>query len=94
MDILKSRLACIWERETAPHRGSRSDGNSPTKMGVTFRRPMNISGTVLSPGRYEFRLLDPAATRKRVPASERNRVEFFNNDHTAPVAELTPELSN
>jgi len=51
-------------------------------MGVTFREPMNISGTLLMPGRYVFRLLDPR--------TDRNQVEIFNEDQTKLIARITP----
>jgi hypothetical protein len=55
-------------------------------MGVTFIEPMKISGTILLPGRYVFRLLDPG--------SARNYVEIFNEDQTRLVAEIAPVWDN
>jgi hypothetical protein len=47
-------------------------------MGVTLREAMKIPGTVLSPGRYVFRLQDVGA--------DRNVVEIFKEDSTELVA--------
>ena len=95
MDRLIQRLNSIWERQgpslLPPH--PEHDPFSST-MGVTFKKPMKISGTMLSPGRYEFRLLLPGTKHKWDASGRRDRVELFSRDQTRPVAELTPELEN
>jgi hypothetical protein len=83
MSIVKLRLTDLWRRQS----------NAPTpprpwpirypesRMLLTIREPMNISGTVLLPGRYAFRLL--------YPGSERTPVQVFNEDQTRLVATFT-----
>jgi hypothetical protein len=84
MDILKRRLNDLWRRETAapsppyPWSVQYPDG----KIFVTISKPMRISGTVLLPGRYAFRPLDPA--------TERSPVQIFNEDQTRLFATVTP----
>lgn len=87
MDPLKERLTYLWTRQDAPIFPLES-GQSPVpkRMGLTFIEPMKISGAMLLPGRYVFRLVDPG--------TERNRVEIFNEDRTKLVAEITPVLDN
>jgi hypothetical protein len=87
MDPLIQRLTDLWTRQDAPI-FSLEPGQSqvPKKMGLTFIEPMKISGSMLLPGRYIFRLVDPG--------TERNRVEIFNDDQTRLVAEITPVLDN
>ncbi len=83
MDLLKQRLTHLWMRQTPPAFPPQPEqSHIPYRMGVTVNEPMKISGTVLLPGRYVFRLLDPG--------TERNRVEIFEEDRARPVAELTP----
>jgi hypothetical protein len=83
MGLLMQRLTDLWERPTTPPTAPCPVQNQiPSRMGVTFREPMNISGTVLMPGRYVFRLLDPGTAR--------NPVEVFNEDQTKLIARITP----
>ena len=83
MGLLIQRLTDLWERPAIPPTPPCPEQDqSPNKMGVTFREPMNISGTVLMPGRYVFRLSNPR--------TERNHVEVFNEDQTKLIARITP----
>jgi hypothetical protein len=87
MDLLKQRLTHLWLRQsTLPVAPYPEQGVFPNRMGVTSREPMYISGTMLLPGRYVFRLVDPGI--------ERNHVEIFNEDRTRLVAEITPVLDS
>jgi len=95
MDILKQRLNQLWLRQTAPAIPVFPvQGQFPNSMGVTFREPKTISGTMLSPGRYVFRLLDAGSGHSQDSAAEPNRVRFFNDDRSRPIAELTPVADN
>jgi hypothetical protein len=84
MDILKRRLNDLWRRETAapspPHPWPVQCPDS--KIIVTICEPMKISGTVLLPGRYAFRPLDPG--------TERSAVQIFNEDQTRLFATVAP----
>jgi hypothetical protein len=83
MGLLMQRLTDLWERpNTPPTPPCPEQDQIPTRMGVTFREPMNISGTVLMPGRYVFRLLNPS--------TEPNHFEVFNEDQTKLIARITP----
>lgn len=83
MGLLVQRLTDLWERpSTPPTPPCPEQDEIPNRMGVTFREPMKISGTVLMPGRYVFRLLDPRA--------EHNHVEIFNDDQTKLIARIPP----
>jgi len=86
MGLLIQRLTDLWERPAAPPVPAFPEQDqSPTKMGVTFRGPMNISGTVLMPGRYVFRLLNSSTGR--------SHVEVFNEDQTKLIAKISPMSS-
>ncbi len=82
MSLLKRSSTDIWLHPATPAipahpvQGQFSDG-----MGVTFREPTKISGTVLLPGRYVFRRQDGG--------TDRNVVQIFKADSTEIVATLT-----
>ncbi len=83
MGLLMQRLTDLWQRPATPPTPPCPEQNQiPTRMGVTFREPMKISGTLLMPGRYVFRLLDAS--------KDRNHVEVFNEDQTKLIARITP----
>jgi len=87
MDLLKQRLNHLWLRQaTLPMPPDPEPGKFVKKMGITFREPMFISGKMLLPGRYLFRLVDPVA--------DRDHVEIFSEDRTTLLAEITPVLDN
>jgi hypothetical protein len=93
MDRLKQRLNDLWMREhTSPALLAGENRQYPHCMGVTFRKPMEISGTRLSPGRYIFRLVDSGTAGRR--DREGSCVQFFSDDRTKPFAELAPVLDN
>jgi len=95
MGLLKSRLTRIWERQTTPPLPAFPEQPQIlNRMGVTIGKPTAISGTTLSPGRYQFRLLDPGIARNQVPSTDPDRLEFFNADGTKIVAELLLEPEN
>lgn len=82
MDSLKQRLTDLWERENpAPGAPSPREGELSDGMVVTISEPMKLSGTVLSPGKYAFRMTDPGAGH--------NFVQIFNEDQTQLMATLT-----
>jgi hypothetical protein len=84
MDPLEQRLTNLWLRDTTPSNQPATEVEPerlPNRMGVTFRAPMRISDTVLTPGRYVFLLPDPGA--------EPNHLNIFNDDQTALVANMT-----
>ena len=79
MSFLKRRLTSLWQRQTTtPNPPRPRAGQFPDGMFVTIRAPIKISGTVLLPGRYAFRPLNPGA--------ERTLVQIFNEDLTRLVA--------
>jgi hypothetical protein len=87
MDITKERLNQIWLHEsTLPAHPDSGAGGFVKKIAVTSREPIFIAGRMLLPGRYVFRLMDPGA--------ESDHIEFFNEDHTKLVAEITPVLDS
>ena len=87
MDSLKQRLNDLWERHsTTPEGPSPMPANFADGMVVTIREPMKLSGTVLLPGRYAFRRLDPGA--------EHNLVQIFNEDQTTLMATVTTVSEN
>ena len=87
MDITKERLNYLWLNEsTLPVHPDPNKGRFVKQIGVTSREPMFISGRMLLPGRYVFRLMDPGA--------ESDHIEFFNEDHTKLVAEISPVLDS
>jgi hypothetical protein len=82
MDLLEQRLTNLWLRQTTPSNTPDPEQEQfPNRMGVTFREPMKISGTMLMPGRYVFQLPDPG--------TQPNHVEIFNEDQTKLVANIT-----
>jgi hypothetical protein len=84
MDLLEQRLTNLWLRHATPSSHPDADmeiEQIPNKMGVTFREPTKISDTMLTPGRYVFLLPNPGA--------EPNRLEIFNDDQTALIANMT-----
>jgi hypothetical protein len=87
MSLVGQRMTNLWRQRTSTPTPSRP---SPIQypdsgMFVTIREPMKISGTVLLPDRYVFRLLDPG--------TESNIVQIFNKDQTRLIATINP-LSN
>ena len=81
MDLLEQRLIYLSQRQTTPsHPPDAEQEQFPNRMGVTVTEPMEISGTLLMPGRYVFRLPDPD------PKS--NQVEIFNEDQTKLIATI------
>lgn len=87
MSEIKRRLTHLWRRTNAPDPPRPWPPLEPeSKMLVTIIEPMKISGTVLSPGRYAFRLLHPGAAR--------TLVQIFNEDQTSLVATLTTLSDN
>ncbi|MGA9057131.1 MAG: hypothetical protein WB763_11530 [Terriglobia bacterium] len=82
MSLLKRSLTNLWRHQaTTPNPPRPGPGQFPDRIVVSIREPMKISGTVLSSGRYVFRLLDPGA--------ERDHVQIFNEDQTRLVATFT-----
>jgi hypothetical protein len=87
MSILKRRLIHLWRHQsTLPNPPHPWPAVYPDSIFVTLAEPMKISGTMLSPGRYEFRPLDPGA--------EHPLLQVFSEDHTTLVATLTPRPHN
>jgi hypothetical protein len=81
MNLLEQRLSDLWLRQTTPcHQLEPEQRPFPNRMGVTFRAPTKISGTMLMPGRYVFELPDPG--------KKPNHVEIFNGDETKLVAHI------
>ena len=82
MNLLKRTSTNIWQHQTTPAMPPRpAQGQFADSMGVTFRGPTNISGTVLLPGRYVFRRHDVG--------TDQNVVEIFREDSTELVATLS-----
>jgi hypothetical protein len=82
MSPLKRRLTNLWRRQgTTPNPPRPGPGHFTDSMRVTFRHATKISGTVLLPGRYVFRLQDVA--------TDRNVVEVFKEDSTERVITFT-----
>jgi hypothetical protein len=80
-DPTEQRLTDLWQRQTNPSIPSDPEQEEiPDRMGVTVTEPMNISGTVLMPGRYIF--------RQPKPGAQSNYVEIFNQDQTKLVAKI------
>jgi hypothetical protein len=85
MSPVKRRLTNLWRGQAAAPNPPRLGPSQFTdSMGVTFRQATKISGTVLLPGRYEFRLQDLG--------TDRNVVEVFKEDSTERVATFTAML--
>ena len=81
MSILKRRLLHLWDcQTTAPIIPRPWPGHFAKKISVTLGGPTMISGTMLLPGRYEFRPLDPGA--------QQSPFQVFNADRTTLVATL------
>jgi hypothetical protein len=75
-------LINLWLRQTTTAIPPRpGQGQFSGRIVVTFREPMKISGTVLLPGRYVFRLQDLG--------TDRNVVQIFKEDPTDLVATFT-----
>ena len=82
MSLLKRRLTNLWRHQTTTAIPLPPGPSQFThRMVVTFREPMKISGTVLLPGRYVFRLLDLG--------THRNVAQDFKEDSTELVATFT-----
>ena len=82
MGLLKRRLTNLWRRQgTTPNPPRPGPGQFTDSMCVTFRYATKISGTVLLPGRYVFRLQDVGTDRKVV--------EVFKEDSTERVTTFT-----
>lgn len=78
MSPLKRCLANLWPHQAAaPNPPRPAPGQFTESMGVTFREGMKISGTVLLPGRYVFRLHDLGI--------DRNVVAVFKEDSSERV---------
>lgn len=75
LDILSSRQAATPN----PQRPRR--GRFPDRIVVTITEPVRISGPVLLPGRYLYRLLNLG--------TDRNVIMVFKEDSTELVAALT-----
>ena len=87
MDLIKQRLTHLWlDQSTQPTPPYPGQDRFAHRMGVTFRKPTIVCGTMLLPGRYVFRMVDPC--------TEPNHVEIFNSDRTKLIAEITPVLDN
>ena len=82
MNLLKRTSTKLWQHQTNPAMPpSPAQRQFAESMGVTFREPTKISGTVLLPGRYVFRRQDCG--------THRNVVQIFREDSTELVATLT-----
>ena len=87
MSTLKRRLNSLWKRQTSVSEAPRPlPARFADRMVVTISEPMKLSGTVLLPGKYAFRMLDPG--------SEHNLVQIFNEDQTTLMATLTTMSEN
>jgi hypothetical protein len=88
MNIVKRRLTSLWRRQTtAPNPPRPWPIQYPdSRMLITIREPLKISGTLLLPGRYALQPLDPEA--------EHTLVQIFNEDHSRLVATLTAVSHN
>jgi hypothetical protein len=86
MSLLKRRLNDLWQRQAAtievPHLWP---CQSTEQMLVTITEPMKISGTVLGPGRYAFRPLDPCAAS--------SSVLILNEDETKLLATVSANFN-
>lgn len=81
MDSLEERLTDLWQRQTKPSFPPDSEEEqSHDRMGVTVTEPMKISGTVLMPGHYVFRVPGPD--------EKPGQVEIFNEDETKLIATI------
>ncbi len=82
MSLLRRSSTNSWQHQATPAIPPRpAAGQFTDSMGVTFREPTKISGTVLSPGRYVF--------RRQRGGSDRNAVQIFKEDSTELVATFT-----
>ncbi len=82
MGLVKRRLTNLWRHQaTTPNLPRPLPGQFPDIMVVTFREAWKISGTVLLPGRYVFRLQDVG--------TDRNVVEVFKEDSAERVTTFT-----
>ena len=80
MTLVKRRLTSLWRHRTggpAPPRPWPTQ-YPDSRMLVTIKEPLQISGLVLVPGQYEFRLMDPEA--------ESHHLQIFTGDQTQLVA--------
>ena len=81
MSIVTRRLQHLWDfQETAPAIPHPWPIHHAEQILVTLGGPTMISGTMLLPGRYEFRPLDPGA--------QHSRFQVFNADRKTLVATL------
>ena len=87
MNIVKRRLTRLWRRQTTVPNPPRPwpIQYPDNRMLITISEPLKISGTLLLPGRYALRPLDPGA--------EHTLVHIFNEDQTRIVATL-PAVSD
>lgn len=82
MSLLKQRLIHLWSHEAAaPNPPHPRPILYPDRIFLTIGEPLKMRETVLLPGRYAFRPLDPEA--------ERTPVQIFNEDQTTLLATLT-----
>jgi hypothetical protein len=85
MNLLKRTSTKLWQHQINPAMPPRpAQRQFAESMGVTFREPTKISGTLLLPGRYVFRRQDGG--------TDRNVVQIFKEDSTELVASLTAVL--
>ncbi len=81
MSTLTRRLVHLWSHQsTAPTPPHPWPTLHPDRIFLTLGEPLKIRETVLLPGRYAFRPLDPAA--------EQTPVQIFNEDQTTLLATL------
>ena len=81
MSRLKRRLIHLWcHQTTAPNPPRPWPTLYPDRIFLTVGEPLKICETVLLPGRYAFRPVDPGA--------ERTPVQVFNEDQTTLVTTL------
>ena len=88
MSIVKQRLANLWRRQTIEPNPPRLWPNQypDSRMVMTIREPMKISGTMLLPGRYACRPLNLG--------TQHSLVQIFNEDLTRLVVTLAPMSEN
>ena len=81
MSLLKRRLIHLWSQQTtAPKPPRPCPTLYPDRIFLTVGESLKIRETVLLPGRYVFRPVDPGA--------ERTPVQIFNENQTTLVATL------
>ena len=86
MSQLKQRFTNLWQRQaTTPGARRPWPCQFSDQMLVTITEPMKISGTVLGPGRYAFRPLDPCAAS--------SSVLILNEDETKLLATVSANFN-